>query len=108
MNVDSRILMELNTADKVFDRVDVMDIIYKGKLSEGELDSESGVVRLSEVLSETYYDSSSGEYLVVYREGNLIRTKRIRFDKKGKRKTTYYVDSQITSEKGFQRARKRC
>ena len=108
MTVDNAILKELNTASKAFDRIDVMDMICNQKLSEGELDQENGVFRFAGIKSEIYYDSSSNEYLVVYREKDLIRSKRIRFDKKGKRKSTYYVDYQRTSEKGFQRARKRC
>lgn len=108
MTVDNDILKELNTASKAFDRIDVMDMICNQKLSEGELDQESDVFRFVGNKSEIYYDNSSNEYLVVYREIDSIRTKRIRFDKKGKRKNTYYINYQQTSEKGFQRARKRC
>lgn len=108
MTVDNAMLNELNTASKAFDRIDVMDMICNQKLFEGELDQESGVFRFIGNRPEIYYDSSSNEYLVVYREIDSIRSKRIRFDKKGKRINTYYVDNQQTSEKGFQRARSRC
>lgn len=96
-------LHDIKSDVKAFDNQETLDMIYSGKMKEGDFDHKSGVIRLFAYGVEHYFDRNSKEYLEIFRGKTSTKAVRKVFDKNGKPGYKYYIDEQRRREKQYQR-----